>query len=75
MLDNVVSILSVLEILFAERDDKASDDGVSASSTTGLVRSLRFALPSWDRFAATTLGSMMKNTCSLNMGIFPCNFG
>lgn len=67
--------LPVLGGTSAEHDDNAGDDGVSASSTTGLSRILRFALASWEIFAARTLGSMTKYTCSLNTGVFPCKGG
>lgn len=73
MEENVVSILSVLEGLFEEHDGKPGHDGVSASSTTGLATILRFALAFWERFAATTLGSTMTYTCSLNIGILPAS--
>lgn len=71
---DIVNILSDLEVWFGS-DCKAGEDGASASTITGLASILRFALASWERFAATTLGSMMKYTCSLTMQIFPCKCG
>ena len=59
--------------LFEEHYGKAGHDGVSASSTTGLATILHFALAFWEKFAATTMVSTMKYTCSLNIGIIPAS--